>query len=259
MEREPRFFMTLILHHGGKFVKDEKQGLEYVSGEIDVWEGVNVDTMCLWTPSDMCKEHGYIRFDNIWWNNPDFDLEKGLRPLAEDPNVRKMCNIGMISQNPPNEATIDEDLCRTVDEIVRMTMAPHCLEDDRSEDTEVVHKFANQIHVKETEIDSGVGGIEVEGADMCEDNGGKGSSDENRPYEALEESSDDDYESASDSPYRPPLFQTDDEYEDGSVVPRTTKRVGSNVGSSSRRKRQADNDGRGGSGGTGRSLDGGVG
>ncbi|KAJ1404927.1 hypothetical protein SESBI_26222 [Sesbania bispinosa] len=244
MEPEPEFFMTLILHHGGKFVKDEKQGLEYVGGEIDVWEGVDVDTMCLWTPFDLCKKHGYVRFHNIWWHNPDFDLEKGLRPLAEDLDVRQMCNIGMvrdwemhiyfehpidtpkISQKAPNEATIDE--------IVRMTMAPHCLKDDGSEDTEAMHKFVDQINVEETER-----------ANMGEDDGGKDTSDEDRSYEASEESSGDDYESPSDSPYSPPLFQSDDEYKEESYVPRRMKRVGSNVASSSRQRRQADNDGSG--------------
>ncbi|KAJ1384306.1 hypothetical protein SESBI_42653 [Sesbania bispinosa] len=299
MEPEPEFFLTLILHHGGKFVKDVKNGLEYVGGEIDVWEGLDVDTMCLWTPFDLCKEHGYVRFDNIWWHNPDFDLEKGLRPLAEDLDIRQMCNIGKvrdwemhiyfehpidtpeISQKEPNDASIDEDLRKIVDDIVRMTMAPHFVEDDGSEDIEVVHESADQINVQETESDSGVGGIEVEGAvgeentttnhenftefegaagaNMGEDDGGKETSDEDRSYEASEESSGDDYESASDSPYRPPLFQSDDEYEEESAVPRRMKRVGSNVASSGRQRRQADNDGSGGSGGTGGSLDGGVG
>ncbi|KAJ1426300.1 hypothetical protein SESBI_10317 [Sesbania bispinosa] len=155
--------------------------------------------MCLWTPSDMCKEHDYVRFDNIWWHNPDFDLEKGLRSLAEDLDVRQMCNIGMvrdwgmhiyfehpidtpkISQKAPNEATIDEDFAHLM--CSHRTMAPHCLEDD-------------------------------ERADMGEDDGGKDTGDEDRSYEASDESSGDDYESTSDSPYRPPLFQYDDEYEE---------------------------------------------
>ncbi|KAJ1382308.1 hypothetical protein SESBI_44377 [Sesbania bispinosa] len=128
MEPEPEFFLTLILHHGGKFVKDDKNDLEYVGGEIDVWEGLDVDTMCLWTPSDLCKEHGYVRFHNILWHNPDFDLEKGLRPLAEDLDVRQMCNIGKvrdwemhiyfehpidipkISQKAPNDAPLSQGI-----------------------------------------------------------------------------------------------------------------------------------------------------
>ncbi|KAJ1439838.1 hypothetical protein SESBI_02060 [Sesbania bispinosa] len=182
MEREPEFFLTLILHHGGKFLRDDKNVLEYVGGEIDVWEGLDVDTMCLWTPSDLCKEHGYVRFDSIWWHNPDFNLEKGLRPLAEDLDVRQMCNIGMvrdwemhiyfehpidtpkISQKAPNDATIDEDLHKTVDDILRMTMAPDFVEDDASEDTEVVLQIADQSHVEETENEFRDSGIEVDGS-----------------------------------------------------------------------------------------------
>ncbi|KAJ1421223.1 hypothetical protein SESBI_13808 [Sesbania bispinosa] len=182
MEREPDFFLTLILHHGGKFLRDDKNVLEYVGGEIDVWEGLDVDTMCLWTPSNLCKEHGYVRFDSIWWHNPDFNLEKGLRPLAEDLDVRKMCNIGMvrdwemhiyfehpidtpkISQKAPNDATIDEDLRRTVDDILRMTMTPDFVEDDASEDTEVVLQIADQSHVEEAENEFRDSGIEVDGS-----------------------------------------------------------------------------------------------
>ncbi|KAJ1410424.1 hypothetical protein SESBI_21919 [Sesbania bispinosa] len=322
MEPEPEFFLTLILHHGGKFVRDDKNVLEYVGGEIDVWEGLDVNTMCLWTPSDLCKDHGYVRFDSIWWHNPDFNLEKGLKPLDEYLDVRQMCNIGKvhdwemhiyfehpidtpkISQKAPIDATIDEDLRRTIDDIVRMTMAPHYLEDDASEDTEVVHELAYQINVDETENEFGYGGIEVEGsaeegtefdgaagadnidtnaeeftefdgsagvdntavdpeelndaegavgADMGEDDGGKGSSEEDKTYEASEESSGDDYESASDSLYRPSTLQCDDEDEEDSVVPRRKKRVGKNVGSSSRQSREV------GSSGSGGSLDGGVG
>ncbi|KAJ1414868.1 hypothetical protein SESBI_18544 [Sesbania bispinosa] len=238
MEPKPEFFLTLILHHGGKFVKDEKDGLEYVACEKYVWEGLDVDTICLWTPSDMCKEHG-------------------LRPLAEDLDVRQMCNIGMmrdwkmhiyfeypidnpkISKNPPNGAINDEDLCRIMDEIVRMTMEAHCLEYDGSEDSETMHKSAYQINEEETQNDSGIVGIDVnnttidiedftdvQGAaradndrcehlgdgdnegrkDMDEDDLGNDCSDEDKPYEALEVNSSDDYESTSDSPYRPPLF-----------------------------------------------------
>ncbi|KAJ1393600.1 hypothetical protein SESBI_34784 [Sesbania bispinosa] len=344
MEREPEFFLTLILHHGGKFLRDDKNVLEYVGGEIDVWEGLDVDTMCLWTPSDLCKEHGYVRFDSIWWHNPDFNLEKGLRPLAEDLDVRKMCNIGMvrdwemhiyfehpidtpkISQKAPSDAAIDEDLRRTVDDILRMTMAPDFVEDDASEDTEVVLQIADQSHVEETENEFRDNGIEVDGsaeegaecdgaagadlidtnaedtadfegvigadnidtnaekitecdgaagvdntvaedeelndaevaagADMGEDDRGKGSSEEDRTYEASEESSGDDYESASDSLYRPSTLQCDDEEEEDSVVPRKKKRVGEDVGSSSRQRRQVGGSGSDGSGG---SLDGGVG
>ncbi|KAJ1423258.1 hypothetical protein SESBI_12460 [Sesbania bispinosa] len=138
--------------------------------------------MCLWTPSDLGKEHGYVRFDSIWWHNPDFNLEKGLRPLAEDLDVRQMCNIGMvrdwemhiyfehpidtpkISQKAPNDATIDEDLRRTVDDILRMTMTPDFVEDDASEDTEVVLQIADQSHVDEAENEFRDSGIEVDGS-----------------------------------------------------------------------------------------------
>ncbi|KAJ1407821.1 hypothetical protein SESBI_24010 [Sesbania bispinosa] len=306
MEQEPEFFLTLILHHGGKILRDDKNVLEYVGGEIDVWEGLDVDTMCLWTPSDLCKEHGYVRFDSIWWHNPDFNLEKGLRPLAEDLDVRQMCNIVMVHD--------------------WMTMTLDFVEDDASEDTEVVLQIADQSHVEEAENEFRDSGIEVDGsaeegaecdgvagadlidtnaediadfegvvradnidtnaekitecdgaagvdntvaedeelndaevaagADMGEDDRGKGSSEEDKTYEASAESFGDDYESASDSLYRPSTLQCDDDKEEDSVVPRRKKRFGEDVQSSSRQRRQVGGSGSDGSGG---SLDGGVG
>ncbi|KAJ1426785.1 tonB family domain protein [Sesbania bispinosa] len=98
-----------------------------------------------------------------------------------------------IGQNPPNGAINDEDLCRIVDEIVRMTVEAHYLEG------------------ADNDICEHLGDGDNEGRKVTvEDDRGNGCSDEDKPYEALEDSLGDDYESASDSPYRPPLFESDD-------------------------------------------------
>ncbi|KAJ1380485.1 hypothetical protein SESBI_45969 [Sesbania bispinosa] len=267
---EPEFFLTLILHHGGKFLRDDKNVLEYVGGEIDVWEGLDVDTMCLWTPFDLCKEHGYVRFDSIWWHNPDFNLEKGLRPLAEGLDVRQMCNIGMV-----------RDWEITVDDILRMTMAPDFVEDDASEDTEVVLQIADQGQVEETENEFRDSGIEVDGSaeEGAECDGAAGAdlidtnAEDIADFEGVvgADNIDTNVKKITECDGAAGVDNTvaeDEELNDAEVcclqlsnvmmmrrrrtlfVPRRKKRVGEDVGSSSRQRRQVGGSGSDGSGGS---------
>ncbi|KAJ1388191.1 hypothetical protein SESBI_39295 [Sesbania bispinosa] len=85
--------ITLILHHRGSFVR-EKGELNYVGGEFCVWEGLDVDTVNLFTVEKLCKEHYYRRFEKIFWPKPGRDLDLGLRELVKDAHVVEMCNAG---------------------------------------------------------------------------------------------------------------------------------------------------------------------
>ena len=55
--------------------------LQYNGGEIDVWGGFDPNFLITWTVEDLCKEHGYVRFHNIYWHVVELGLEEGLRPL----------------------------------------------------------------------------------------------------------------------------------------------------------------------------------
>ncbi|KAJ1432893.1 proteoglycan 4-like [Sesbania bispinosa] len=86
-------FITFVLHHHGKFLRDGKGVLIYDNEEIDVWEDVDPDKCCPWLARDLAKQHGYRDFKEVWWHNKQFNLEKGLRLLKEDADVRDMCMI----------------------------------------------------------------------------------------------------------------------------------------------------------------------
>ncbi|KAJ1410705.1 hypothetical protein SESBI_21727 [Sesbania bispinosa] len=90
---EPRR-ITLILHHRGSLVR-EMGKLSYVGGEFCVWEGLDVETVNLFTVETLCKEHYYRRFEKIFWLKPGRDLDLGLRELVKDAHVFQMCNAGM--------------------------------------------------------------------------------------------------------------------------------------------------------------------
>ncbi|KAJ1407708.1 hypothetical protein SESBI_24184 [Sesbania bispinosa] len=81
--------ITLILHHRGSFVREMGE-LKYVEGEFCVWEGLDVDTMNLFTVETLCKEHYYCRFEKIFWLKPGRDLDLGLRELVKDAHVMEM-------------------------------------------------------------------------------------------------------------------------------------------------------------------------
>ena len=40
--------IMLILHHGGGLERDEYRRLQYVYGELCVWEKMDTDELCLW-------------------------------------------------------------------------------------------------------------------------------------------------------------------------------------------------------------------
>ncbi|KAJ1403244.1 circumsporozoite protein-like [Sesbania bispinosa] len=86
--------ITLILHHRGSFVREMGE-LKYVGGEFCVWEGLDVDTVNLFTVETLCKEHYYRRFEKIFWLKPGRDLDLGLRELVKDVHVMEICNAGM--------------------------------------------------------------------------------------------------------------------------------------------------------------------
>ncbi|KAJ1385987.1 hypothetical protein SESBI_41188 [Sesbania bispinosa] len=86
--------ITLILHHRGSFVREMGE-VKYVGGEFCIWEGLDVDTVNLFTVETLCKDHYYRRFEKILWLKPGRDLGVGLRELVKDKHVMEMCNAGM--------------------------------------------------------------------------------------------------------------------------------------------------------------------
>jgi len=52
--------ITLILHHGGGFKRDEYRMLQYVRGEFCVWEKMDADELCLWDIAEATSKNKLI-------------------------------------------------------------------------------------------------------------------------------------------------------------------------------------------------------
>jgi hypothetical protein len=63
--------IMLILHHGGCLERDEYQRLNYVRGEICVWEKMAVDVLSLWDIEKMVKHcRCYFKVSKLWYFKP---------------------------------------------------------------------------------------------------------------------------------------------------------------------------------------------
>lgn len=62
---------TLIWHHSGQFITHDDGNLEYVGGELRVWEGVETDYINKFVLEDYAKacKH-YFRIEHIWFKVP---------------------------------------------------------------------------------------------------------------------------------------------------------------------------------------------
>ncbi|KAJ1376705.1 hypothetical protein SESBI_49659 [Sesbania bispinosa] len=76
--------ITLILHHGGKLLRNEQRVLEYVGGEVDVWEDLECDILNRFVIIDLCKLHKYHDIQHFYWLYPERDLDLGLREIRKD-------------------------------------------------------------------------------------------------------------------------------------------------------------------------------
>ncbi|KAJ1394772.1 hypothetical protein SESBI_33896 [Sesbania bispinosa] len=77
-------FITLILHHGGKFLRNEQRVLEYVGGEVDVWDYLECDILNRFVIIDLCKLHKYHHIEHCYWLYPERDLDGGLSEIRKD-------------------------------------------------------------------------------------------------------------------------------------------------------------------------------
>lgn len=89
--------INVIVHHKGKFRRDDHGTLVYVNGEYYVWEGFDKDLMIVWTINDMYKSYGcYQRFNVVYILVLESGLEGGLLWMENDKDVLNMCNIAII-------------------------------------------------------------------------------------------------------------------------------------------------------------------
>ncbi|KAJ1428316.1 S-locus receptor kinase, C-terminal [Sesbania bispinosa] len=98
-EVRPRMsrLVTMIMHHGGKLMRNEENELDYIGSEVDVWEDLDSDLIHRFLIIDLCKLHNYHRIDHCYWLALEKSLEDGLRELRWDcdTDVLDMCIASM--------------------------------------------------------------------------------------------------------------------------------------------------------------------
>ncbi|KAK7397195.1 hypothetical protein VNO78_18362 [Psophocarpus tetragonolobus] len=80
-------FTTLILHHVGKLLRNYQKVLEYVGGEIDVWEELECNLLNRFLIIDLCKLHKYHDIQHFYWLYPERDFDIGLREIRKDYDI----------------------------------------------------------------------------------------------------------------------------------------------------------------------------
>jgi hypothetical protein len=84
--------ITLILHHSDGLERDEHRRLQYVRGELCVWEKMDVDDLCLWGIEKMVKHNRcYFKVSKLWYlklyEGVANDRNICLNPLTTDKHV----------------------------------------------------------------------------------------------------------------------------------------------------------------------------
>ncbi|KEH31222.1 hypothetical protein MTR_4g094228 [Medicago truncatula] len=96
--------ITLILHHGGCLERDEYRRLNYVRGEICVWEKMVVDVLSLWDIEKTVKHcRGYFKVSKLWYFKPfksdEEDLNICLNPLTTNKDFLDMVKVARANGN----------------------------------------------------------------------------------------------------------------------------------------------------------------
>ncbi|KAH1254757.1 hypothetical protein GmHk_04G011133 [Glycine max] len=85
--------ITLVLHHGGIFTKNEADGkLEYVGGELDVWDKIETNYLNFFLLTNLvkhCRKYNNVG-DIHWVVDKEVDLEEGLRVCETDFDIQDM-------------------------------------------------------------------------------------------------------------------------------------------------------------------------
>ncbi|KAJ1389617.1 proteoglycan 4-like [Sesbania bispinosa] len=188
-------FITFVLHHRGKFIRDEDGMLIYADEEIDVWEDIDPDKLCPWLARDLAKQHGYHDFKEVWWHNKLFNLEKGLRLLKEDVDVRNMCLIARqfdyeahIYFEHQVDVSVFSKTAQSNESLGFIGVGKKTYDEGGGEDT-----CEGDVHMEDIQHVAHV-------KDACE---GDGNEDQSKAFGSNNMSSFDDYKSVEDSLYRP--------------------------------------------------------
>ncbi|KAJ1411436.1 hypothetical protein SESBI_21133 [Sesbania bispinosa] len=161
------------MHHGGKLMRNEANELDYIGGEVDVWEELDSDYLSRILIIDLCKLHNYHRIDHCYWLSPEKTLEDGLRELRWDcdADVLDMCiaskhNHGEIEVFIEHPVVENPTFSKSMADLGEKEGA-ECFGDKENEAGEEV--FVNEENVRVEETNEGGMDVPAEGEHVGDD------------------------------------------------------------------------------------------
>ncbi|KAJ1406200.1 hypothetical protein SESBI_25268 [Sesbania bispinosa] len=230
-------FITLILHHGGKLLRNEQRVLEYVGGEVDVWEELECDLLNRFLIIDLCKLHKYHDIQHCYWLYPEIDLDLGLREIRKD-HDSDIVDLCLASKHNNGEIEVFFEHPVIPDECVvfsKVVMGENTVQMAEDSSVEVVGEEPGkgdkdtshvEVIIEEVADMEDVSPVEVvvqEGTEREELSPVEENHDDVVVEEGVEEGTlsdihSDSYESAEDSLYRPSPIVSEDDEEDSPIV-----------------------------------------
>ncbi|PNX99027.1 hypothetical protein L195_g022288 [Trifolium pratense] len=90
--------LTLIFHHGGDFIKFGSTNLQYIGGQMYVWDELEVDFLKKFDLEAMVKKCGrYFNISRICYLLPEMIMLDGLRELVNYKDFMDM--VGVVKDN----------------------------------------------------------------------------------------------------------------------------------------------------------------
>jgi hypothetical protein len=92
--------LTLIFHHGGDFIKFGNADLQYIGGQMCVWERLEADFLNKFDLEAMVKKCGsYFNINHIWYLLPEMNNLDGLREVVNDKDFMEMVSVAKDNNN----------------------------------------------------------------------------------------------------------------------------------------------------------------
>jgi hypothetical protein len=92
--------LTMIFHHGGDFIKFGNADLQYIGGQMCVWERLEADFLNKFDLEAMVKKCGsYFNINHIWYLLPEMNNLDGLREVVNDKDFMDMVSVAKDNNN----------------------------------------------------------------------------------------------------------------------------------------------------------------
>ncbi|GAU51091.1 hypothetical protein TSUD_185210 [Trifolium subterraneum] len=100
METETEIGLTMIFHHGGDLVKFGSNDLQYIGGQMCVWDKLEADFLNKFDLESMVRNCGrYFNISHIWYLLPEMTMLDDLRKLVNDKDFMDMVSVAKDNNN----------------------------------------------------------------------------------------------------------------------------------------------------------------